>query len=86
MDFLDLIDKNKVAEREAARAAEWKKNNPPEKIAEHEAARAARGDARERGKLALGIVREETGPNYKPTFYNEAGQEFTLDELEEAGR
>jgi len=47
----------------------------------------ARHQARERGKLALGIVREDMGPGYRPRFYTTDGREVcaTWEEIESAG-
>ena len=85
MDFFDLIDKTKIAERAAEREADF---NTPESIASRERAKQARVDriaAFERGKIALGIVREETGPNYGSTYFDASGHAYTIKDLETAG-
>lgn len=85
MNFLDLIDEKKIAERKAAREAAW---NTPENIASRQRAEQERIERLakfERGKVALGIVRTETGPHYTDTHFDANGKEYSHEDVENAG-
>lgn len=85
MNFLDLVDKKKIAEREEVLEVEW---NTPEKVASRE--RSARNTKDilakfERGKIVLGIIREEAGPHYSQTFFDASNRKYSREEVEAAG-
>ena len=85
MNFLDLIDEKKIAERKAALEAEW---NTPDKVASRERAAQYTKDIHakfERGKIALSIVREETGPHYSVTYFDASGKSYSREDVENAG-
>jgi len=85
MNFLDLVDEKKIAERKAALQAEW---NTPDKVASRERAEQNRQERiakLEHGKVVLGIVREETGPHYSVTYFDASGNSYSIEDIEAAG-
>lgn len=86
MNFSDLIDPQKIKERQKEVERMQLENAPTqEQVQQQNRKRQKLLAARKKGKLILGIVCEETRPHYNVAYFDANGKKYTGKDLEKAG-